>query len=107
MYQLSFTDCSGHKGNEREWVNEIIQMINLQVIIIIIIKNQSYIENKKSSEFEEKGECEDCRIHLCLYFINCEKISTKDFQIMKVLSKHVNIIPIIVKVTKSHFRGMK
>jgi septin family protein len=59
--------------------------------------NLEYFEEKSKAEKEGSDYVEDKRIHLCLYFLLGSK-KFVDYQIMKELSKYVNIIPVLGKV---------
>lgn len=41
---------------------------------------------------------EDCRIHLCLYFLTGHRLQLNDVIYMKKLQKYVNLIPVISSI---------
>lgn len=53
---------------------------------------------KNKSEILGLEYTEDCRIHLCLYFLHGPIPKSADYKIMKSLCEYVNVIPVIGKV---------
>jgi len=45
----------------------------------------------------------DCRVHLCLYFVESPKISLDEIAYIRKLSKYVNIMPILVETRIGRF----
>ena len=77
-----------------------------------------YIENTFDEVFEEEQRVhrnpkfEEHRIHALLYFIEPTGLSLKDsdYQLMKILSNRINVIPVIAKadsLTKEELAGFK
>lgn len=56
------------------------------------------MKNKESDNISDN--IKDTRIHLCIYFIQGPNTKELDYNIIKKLSKYVNILPVIAKVKK-------
>ena len=49
----------------------------------------------------------DCRVHLCLYFLESPMISENEMVYIRKLSKYVNIMPILVETRTSKFLDLE
>ena len=49
----------------------------------------------------------DCRVHLCLYFLESPTISENEMVYIRKLSKYVNIMPILVETRTSKFLDLE
>ncbi len=61
---------------------------------------EDYYKKKErlTKEGNNDSNVEDCRIHLCLFFIQGKDIKPVGFELMKELAQWTNLIPVITKV---------
>ncbi|EAS01103.2 septin protein (macronuclear) [Tetrahymena thermophila SB210] len=92
---LNMIDTPGYseETNIDEWIDKIIKHI------VGKFENYKLFEDKLIEDIKsvQQEDDKDCRVHVCLYFIQGRSISKFDQKAILKLQEHVSIIPILAK----------
>ena len=98
MITIIHTQGYGQKYTMQEWYSNLKHYIT--------DKMETFDELRKIWHKDKKLQRQpvmDCRVHLCLYFVESPTISVDEIAYIRKLSKYVNIMPVLVETRIGRF----